>query len=314
MVSVGVIGINHKTADLPLREAIARAAENLRGEKAIFFSCPTVLLSTCNRTEIYFSGEDLGQIHSDLLALLRSQVPLEFEHCLYSYFGTDCFAHLCRVTAGMDSAIYRETEIQHQVKLAYGTSKFLSQPLHFIFQKALKVGKNVRSEVHVNHTPSLYNTLWQLAVWKKRRVLIVGYSDINRGLISYLQHKGVLDLTLSTRDPSRVFVSQVRVLGRDAIKKWQRYDVIVSGSKSEEYLITGSGSPHHVIFDLSVPRGVDPDVGARVYNIEELNQRIELKELQLQRGICEDFIWENVIRLSQIYRKKTRAGLIQVGC
>lgn len=308
MVSIGTLGINHKTANLALREAIARAAEHLRGEKAIFFGYPTVLLSTCNRTEIYFSGEDLAEIHSELLALLRSHLKVPFEHRLYSYFGVDCFAHLCRVTAGIDSAIFAETEIQRQVKLAYGNSKYLSKCLHYAFQKALKVGKNVRSKMHLQKNPTLYNTLWQFANWKEKRVLLVGYSEINRGLLSYLEHKGVKDLTLCTREPKRIQHPSVRITSREVLKHWQRFDLIVCASKSDGYLIRGKGSSKHIIFDLSVPRGVDPKTEARVINIEELNHRIQQKRSVVQLEESLDFIWENVIRLTQIYRMKLLLG------
>src|SRR3989344_5631616 len=101
VLRVGVIGVNFKTAELPLREAIAKSAQSLAGERSLFFPCPTVLLSTCNRTEIYFSADDLAQVQSELLSLLRRQVAEPFEHRLYSYFGIDCFAHLCRVAAGL---------------------------------------------------------------------------------------------------------------------------------------------------------------------------------------------------------------------
>lgn len=92
-LKIGVIGLNHETADLVFREAVAKGAAILAGEKAIFFPHPTILLSTCNRMEIYFSGEDLAEVHSDLLERLRRQIPEAFAHRLYSYFGLDCFTH-----------------------------------------------------------------------------------------------------------------------------------------------------------------------------------------------------------------------------
>lgn len=311
MVSIGTFGINHKTANLSVREAVSRAAEVFRGEKAIFFGHPTVLLSTCNRTEIYFSGEDLAEIHQDLLALLRSSIDFPFEHQMYSYFGIDAFAHLARVTSGLDSAILAETEIQRQVKLAYANAKFLSPCLHYVFQKALKVGKNVRSMMDSQNESTLYNTMWQLSSWKGKRILLIGYSQINRGLISYLEHKEVVDLTLCTRS---FRLGNMPTVSRDALENWQEYDVIVCASQAEGYLIKGKGEPHHVIFDLSVPRGVDPNTEACVYNIEELNARIQKKGTSVYKPQSEEFIWGNVVRLTQIYRMKTSRGLHLVGC
>src|SRR5271154_332014 len=108
---VGIMGINYKTSDLSFREKFSRVAEKLSGERALFFKHPTVLLSTCNRTEIYFSAEDLAEAHSDLLAFFRPHI---LEQRLYAYFGIDCFAHLSKVAAGLDSAIIAETEILRQ--------------------------------------------------------------------------------------------------------------------------------------------------------------------------------------------------------
>src|SRR4051812_9744096 len=117
---VGIVGINHKLADLKLRERLAKACQKRFGPfQAVHGDHHFILLSTCNRTEVYFSSDDLAATHSYLLSILRTDVEEEFDHKLYSYFGTDCFSHLTRVTSGLDSAIIAETEIQGQVKTAY---------------------------------------------------------------------------------------------------------------------------------------------------------------------------------------------------
>ncbi len=134
---VGLIGINHKLADLKLRELLAYACQKRFGP--VFSTHENhsfVLLSTCNRTEVYFSSEDLTNTHNYLLSILRQEVKYEFEQKLYSFFGYDCFFHLSRVTAGLDSAIVAETEIQGQVKTAYDNAQEFSQlpsDLHFLF-------------------------------------------------------------------------------------------------------------------------------------------------------------------------------------
>jgi glutamyl-tRNA reductase len=292
-LKIGVLGINFKTGDLALREAVARAAVCFSDQRAIFFPHPTVLLSTCNRTEIYFSADDLAAAHSDLLAYLR----LQFEHRLYSYFGIDCFAHLCRVASGLESAIFAETEIQRQVKMAYLRSKgHLPSCMHYAFQKALKVGKEVRNRA--DQGPMLYGTLWKMADWRKGKVLLVGNSEINRGFASFLTHKKV-PFTLCTRNPEGA-----HAVDRSELDRWQQYDLIVCASKAEGFLITGQGRGQ-VIFDLSVPRNVDPAVGetTRLYNIDQLMQG------ERRDGMLEELVWEHVIRLAQIYRFKNRHAL-----
>jgi glutamyl-tRNA reductase len=307
MVSVGVLGVSHKTADLSLREAIARGAQTLSGEKALFFSHPIVLLSTCNRTEIYFSAPDLGQAHSDLLAYLRLKVSEPFENRLYSYFGVDCFSHLCRVAAGLDSAVLAETDIQRQVRQAYAQSRNLPSCMHYIFQKTLKVSKEIRNRMTIQQgAPTLYGTLWSLADWEKSQILLVGYSELNRGLISFLKHRGMKGMTLCTQNPSRIQIDQVKVVSREVLENWQDYDLIVCASKAEKYLIGGKCDRKVVIFDLSVPRNVDPTTQAIVYNIEQINQMIAAKQIGHTLEEREAYIRDYVLKLIRIYRFKTQ--------
>lgn len=148
---VGVIGINHKLANVQLRERLAKVCQRRFVAGSCIHSDHTfVLLTTCNRTEVYFASEDLTATHSYLLQILRDDIEDEFDQKVYSYFGYDCFLHSSRVTAGLDSAIIAETEIQGQVKEAYeSASEHISLPseLHYLFQKALRIGKKVRVEV-----------------------------------------------------------------------------------------------------------------------------------------------------------------------
>ena len=120
---IGVLGINHKSSELPVREMLARACLCKFAKQAeIAQELYCVVLSTCNRTEIYFSADDLAVAHTLILSCLREEVPEPFEHKLYTYFGFDCFLHLAMVTSGLDSVILGESEIQRQVKIAYETT------------------------------------------------------------------------------------------------------------------------------------------------------------------------------------------------
>ena len=318
-LKMGVLGINFKTASLHLREFIARGADRLSGEKGLFFPHPTVLLSTCNRTEIYFSGDDLASVHSELLALLRLYIDEPFEYRLYSYFGIDCFAHLCRVASGLDSAILAETEIQRQVKVAYLQSAQRSRLppcVHYAFQKALKVGKTVRSSLSLERSPSLAGTIFTLskAFWgdlASVNVLFVGYSELNRSLASYFLHRGVTDLTLCTKDPTRVKQSGCIVVGREVLPEWHQFQLVICASKAGEYLISNGSRSRHLLFDLSVPRNIDPAVGlsSQLYNIEQINQFMEHSQLaqSIDLDRCEEFVKTSVLNLARIYRDKQRA-------
>jgi glutamyl-tRNA reductase len=312
---VGVLGMNFKTAPLSLLEQAAKGSSHLSGERALFFKHSTIVLSTCSRTEIYFSAPDLAEAQGDILSFLRLHMEEPFEHRLYSYFGVDALMHLCRVTAGLDSAILAETEIQRQVKVAYGKASAvirLPSSLHYVFQKGFKIAKEARSRAQLDRgEASLYGTLWNLGAeslgdLKKRRILLVGYSEINRGFASFLLHKGISCFFLCTTRPEQVQLERAIVYGREALNDWPSYDLIVCASQSVHYLIAGEGRGG-VIFDLSVPRNVDPRTrGVKLMNIEQIHQVIEKLQKKQREGIdeCEAFIEQSALRLSSLYRKK----------
>jgi glutamyl-tRNA reductase len=303
---VGVLGINYKSSELILREMLARASVHLFGRESKHAAeLSLVLLSTCNRTEVYFSGEDLAEIHSRLLHLLREEVTIPFEHKLYSYFGGECFAHLSRVTAGLDSAIVAETEIQSQVKMAY-THALCDHPLksdmHFLFQKCLKVGKTIRS-AHVLPKggvtlEKLVHDLCERMVAPHFSVFFVGNSEINRKVMAFLQLKGIKEISLCTRSVHSAkemhALQNVKLVDWHERQHWQLSDIVICGSNYSDYVITSSQIGTHcrsrAIFDLSMPRNVDPRLSRhpelRLFNIEELGNMISEKHFVHAQAIC----------------------------
>ncbi|MFQ5677494.1 MAG: hypothetical protein ACE5G1_16515 [bacterium] len=186
---VGVIGINHKLADLKLRECFAKICH--QRFRSCRFTCTEhsfVLLNTCNRTEVYFSSEILAETHSYILNILRRDlhdIEEKFDQKLYSYFGHDCFYHLARVTSGLDSAIAAETEIQGQVKTAYEkVLEYFQLPreMHYLFQKSLKIGKRIRTDLPLGRgLPDIEHAIMNAGFHifdnpEKARLLIIGES------------------------------------------------------------------------------------------------------------------------------------------
>ena len=198
-MQVGLIGLNHKCADLNLREKILRATQkNLSQPHLPAILESYVILITCNRVEIYFASTELSKAHTFLLKVLKQEIQSKFEHKLYSFFRWDCLSHLCRVTAGLDSAVLAETEIQGQVKLAYQDAQQkldLHSDLHYLFQKSLKIGKQIRSNYFSNKgAPSLEGTVEEIIsdefiANKAANILFVGASDINLSILKSLKSK-----------------------------------------------------------------------------------------------------------------------------
>ncbi|MCH9611456.1 MAG: Glutamyl-tRNA reductase [Chlamydiales bacterium] len=316
---IGILGINHKSAPLFLRDKLAKACAKRFQPKSLH-TLPFVPLSTCNRTEIYFSSSDLPAAHNYLLHLLRQLVEQEFEHCLYSYFGIDAFLHLARVTSGMDSAIVGETEIQGQVKQAYEAS-LCNHDLHFLFQKSLKIGKEVRSKSLLNRgLVTLEDVIWsqateELGSLERKRILFVGVSKINEKVAARFRQKGALDITFCNRSDHKV---KGPALAWKRLHEWQTFDLIIFGTKSTDYLVgpqTLIGRKKRLLVDLSVPRNVDPRLRMqiRLLNIDQLNREIDRKrELKVAalEIIEKEIIEKGVQRLFEIFTMKRDRAIL----
>lgn len=299
MLQIGVLGINHKTAGIDVREKVAKAVST----NCHFFTFPFIILSTCNRTEIYFSASDLAIAHSAILANFRLQMGPFSEHYFYSLFHSDCFYHLCKVTAGLDSAVIGETEIQGQVKEAYLKAINVNSCLHFAFQKALHIGKQARKQGTQCHT--LFSTIWEMAQnCPKENILFIGNSQINRSLATFLLQKKISQFSICTEHVSP-FWKKARLYDRNVLKFWQQFDLIICATRSEGFLITGNGSPKNTIFDLSLPRVVDPLVGqsAALYNIEQVHKSMQVTDYQ-----GDMFVRATAMRHAIAYKLKMQRG------
>lgn len=329
---VGVVGINHKLADLKLREELAKACQkSFSPLQAIHDDHSFILLSTCNRTEVYFTSPDLAVTHTYLLSILREEVEGEFDHKLYSYFGVDCFSHLTRVTLGLDSAIIGETEIQGQVKLAYeNTSDYhhLPEEFHFLFQKALGIAKKLRSELQLGRgLPNLEHAILQTGKHlfknpEEMRLLFVGASDINLKILSFLKSKNFQNITLCNRSDNQAEMLaehyHINPLKWSSLKNWHEFDWVIFGTKSPEYLIKKEEIAHQnisqkLIMDLSVPRNVEPKMGqdARItlLNIDQINRLLKIRHRKMNHVLTEAEIrvTEAANAQAERYRAKMQA-------
>lgn len=328
-MDIGVLGINYKSSELDLRESFAKACEGFENETNI----PIVLLSTCNRTEIYFSSDHLLQTYSEIVSALKRRAEYSFEKEIYSYFAEHCFSHLAKVCSGADSVIFGEAEIQRQVKMSYEKAskrQMLPASLHYLFQKNLKIGKEIRTEFSLpKGAVSIESTIWNLAscFFSKERplsILLVGYSKINRKVIHFLKDKEGVILHLVTRNPSLIEEKGVfTLLPWSLISSWSSFDMVISGSKCSKYLLFPQQIPQEassiqskLVIDLGVPRNVDPAIGKNplitLCNIEDIAGLIDHKKVvsfRLQKTI-EQKIEQLAARQAELYRFRKEKVLI----
>lgn len=326
---VGVVGLNHRLADLKLRERLAKTCQRRFGPGcSVHMHHDFILLSTCNRTEIYFSSVDLTETHKYILGILRKDIEGDYEQKLYSFFGEDCFQHLARVTSGLDSAIIFETEIQGQIKVAYERAcqySNLSHHLHFLFQKCLRVAKKVRSGIPIERgVPDVEHAILNTGKHffrqvENQEVLFIGASDINLKILHFLKNKSVENITLCNRtDCTASHVAEkyrLKTLSWNKLDKWQRFDWVIFGTKSPDYLITKksmnpSKCSQKLIIDLCVPRNVDPSLGKNpqvtLLNIDQINRMLKMRKKQIHSLVthAESVVVESSTRQVDIFRKK----------
>ncbi len=268
-MQIAVLGINYKCADVSLREKIAKYL-------ALAHDFPHVMLTTCNRCEIYYSTSDLSGTHSELLGLLKGSIYSEFEHRLYAYFNTDCFVHLAKVTAGLDSAIRGETEIQGQVKVAYERSilaKTASLELHFLFQKALHLAKYVRTTMPLSGDLLKEVVLDLCYPYRDKKILFIGLSEINRPLIRACKKDSEVFLMNRSNEKSVIFAKEEGIYSIPW-GSFKGYDVLIFGTSAGKWLMRSYDfDKQSLILDLSVPRNVDPTLiqVVNLINIDQIN-------------------------------------------
>jgi len=305
-MSIGVFGINYKQADVALREKLCSAFQ-----RRFFLISPiphSVLIATCNRVELYFSGPQPSELHQNIISILRTEISEDFEQKCYSFFGRDCFWHLARVTAGLDSAIAAETEIQGQVKNAYEQAKnsyTLSSELHYLFQRALHVGKTTRSRYFQGkNLPDMEHAILHMAheffADTLPPLLFIGASEINIKIARFLQRRNVCKLFFCNRTESKVEELKqelnISIVPWNMLEtRWEEFHWIIAGAKSLQHLIRPRPCLHEtkrLLIDLAVPRNIHPKVAGKLYNIDELQQLLVQRKTALEESLqqAEKFI------------------------
>lgn len=285
MLQIGVVGVNTKTASLRLREKLARqSVETHLEKKQLPFPC--VLLSTCNRFEIYFSAANLSETADFIMDILEELIEEGCRVAFYHYFHHTCFYHLAKVISGLDSAILGESDIQRQVKKAYLKAQLLrplSKEIHYLFQKSLRMGKRLRTDIIQQHKAvNLEKFILHQAIQSRcRSVLFIGNSELNRKIIRVFDQCGFTDITLCTRMEG---ILPYPTLHFDQVASWVDYSLVIVATKHPEYVIEkqhmkGKTVQTQMIFDLGIPRNVDPSIadGINLIDLERLNTSLEKK-------------------------------------
>jgi len=300
-VKLFVAGISHRTAPLALRERVAvpssrQVAEGVRLKRVAGLT-EVVLLSTCNRVEIYAVTE----AHPGNVATLFELVtPLEcgLGGHIYQREGAAALAHLFAVASGLDSMALGETEITGQVKAAYEqahAADLTGRVLNQAFQKALGTAKQIRTQTGIGRgATSIGSAAVELAervfgrTLAEQTILIVGAGQMGEVCVRHFIKKGVRRLLIANRSPERAQTLAAECGGRSVA--WSDSPLALAQA---DVVIAATGCPTHlfgrdemeqlmrlrrhrslVLVDLGVPRNVDPDVNrlenVYLHNIDDL--------------------------------------------
>jgi glutamyl-tRNA reductase len=282
-VTLQLIGLSHHVAPIELRERVTLdldAASALAGRLG-----DSVVLSTCNRTELYLFDVD----GDEALAALEGVAGEPLAGVVYRLHEDDAAQHLFRVAAGLDSLVPGEGEILGQVRAAYEAVE-TGAVLDRVFRQALGVGKRVRTETAIGESPaSVSSAAAALAAQvfgdlKGRRVLLIGAGRIGELAASNLVSRGaqiafVGNRTVETaRDLAHRFGGEA--IGLDSVPaKLGEVDVVVSSTSAPEVVLAASDVPakHRTplfFIDIAVPRDLDAAIarldGCFLYDIDDL--------------------------------------------
>ncbi|NNE72045.1 MAG: glutamyl-tRNA reductase [Acidimicrobiales bacterium] len=291
-MSLVVIGLNQRLAQLDLLERMNIAADAL--PKALHDVCSrehvaeAVVLSTCNRTEVYVEAEKFHGAYDDVRSFLSEtsgMLPEEFSHHLYTYYDADAVRHLFTVASGADSVVLGETEVLGQVRGAWETAlaeRSVGSTLKPLFRQAIEVGKRARTETGISrHITSVSQAAVAMAAERLqslagRSVLLLGAGEMGRGMAIALHAAGVDRILVANRTFERA-AELADLLDGEAVPLDQlptalgQVDVLLTSTGASS-LIVEQGTigdlmakrPDHplLIVDIAVPRDIDPGAGS----------------------------------------------------
>ncbi len=303
------LGISHKTAPLDLRERLALTEGSAVGALGELTSSEGIheaaAISTCNRTELYLVVSDPVEAESTALGVLTRRAgtrPTELLGHLYALRAEDAASHLFRVTAGLDSMIVGEAEVQGQVKRAYELAlvEGATGPiLNRLFHGALAAGGRVREETAIGERnvsiPSIAVGLARRALGDldERRVLVIGAGETAELVARALAARGGATVFVANRHYDRA-IGLAQRFGGEAV----RIDELPEQLVAADIVVSATNSPHHIVerdglsqvmegrggrplllVDIAVPRDIEPEcreIGAvSLYDIDDVQQIAE---------------------------------------
>ena len=329
-----IVGVNHKTAPIALRERIAISREELPETTRALAALPGVtecmIVSTCNRVELLAAVDGTA----DLTDFLHQHFGLErslLEPHIYEQRDRDAVRHLFRVAASLDSMVVGEPQILGQVKEAFAVARAtgtVAGQLEHLLQSAFAAAKKVRSETQIgSNSVSIASVAVEMArkifgSLQGRTVFLVGAGKMSELAARHLVQQGAGTILVSNRTQERA-----RLMAEEFHGRVIPYDQLYEAATEADIVISSTGAPHPIFrkehglrfmqkrrnrpmffIDIAVPRDVDPEMnkveGVFVYDIDDLQAvaAAHMEERSREAGDAEALIAAEVERFHERQR------------
>lgn len=342
-----VLGLNHRTAPVEIRERFNfnadRVASIMRRLRNYDNIPEAMLLSTCNRTELYMVMENTDESIPFVKRLLKHLAGEEYKsEYFYNLSGTQCVRHLFRVASSLDSLVIGEGQILSQIKNAYHiarTNGMTDTILNTLLNKAIAVGKRVRTETKIAYSSvSVSSAAVDLAIGiigdlSKANILVLGAGHMSELTARHLIDKGARTIFVSNRN-----LDHAKELAEKFNGTAIPYSQMFEQAAEADIIITSTGAPHYVLtvenlgpllpqrngkplilVDIAVPRDVDPLLGemqgVTVYNIDDLEDVVDINKnfRSNEAKLAAQIIEEEIVSLKERLRYYTmRPVMVQL--
>jgi glutamyl-tRNA reductase len=309
MFNLLIVGLNHRTAKLDIRQMAAFNAEKLPVGLNHLSGCPGILesmiVSTCNRVEILSSIDPQADVVQSIESFLSESSGIglaELQSALYRHRDEQAVRHLFRVASSLDSMVLGEPQILGQLKSCYTAAvdaKNVGSALNGLLQSAFRTAKRVRSETNIGEYPVSVSSAAVELVRKifgdlqKKSILIVGAGKMGEAAIRHLADSGAKSVYLTNRSPEAARELASRFNGMPVpfgeLTDWiSRVDIVITSTGASEMLIDRAMVQRIMVqrknapiafIDISVPRNIDPAIGSIdnvfCYDIDDLAAVVE---------------------------------------
>jgi glutamyl-tRNA reductase len=339
-MSLLVIGINHKSAPLAVRERVAFAPERMEAALADALASTGIdeaaILSTCNRTEIFAAAEQVGHAAQRLhqwLCDYHGLEPDQLRDALYALPERDALRHMMQVASGLDSMILGEPQILGQMKSAFAVaahSGSIGTELGRIFPQVFATAKRVRTDTAIGENPvsvafaAVTLTQHIFSDLGRARALLIGAGETIELVARHLYDKGVRNIVVANRTLGRArelaeqFGAEAILLS-DLHEQLHRADIVISSTASQ-LPILGKGAVESALkqrrhkpmlmVDIAVPRDIEPEVAelndVYLYTIDDLREIVDenRKSREQEARKADEIIDEGVEQYYQLLRER----------